>query len=706
MPGGAAAPPGALTELIFDGPYERCLDPLLKAVGWRGDARQIIEALPHLEQLQSVNDLRVVLHRLGYRSSVDLLRVEEIIDERLPAIWTESEEPVLLLATRPSGRFLAYDSKTQQAFELSPPGRRMRLCRVHSILDGEAETTQPEAGREWLKDAVFRLGGEVNFALFITLFANLLALTPALFTMTVYNVVLPSEGLETLVYLVGAATAAIACETFLRRLRSEALSTAAARLNCEIIIMSFARILNLPSAMVESASVSAQTGRIKQFESIVGAYSGPVLGAIFDLPFVVVFLIVIAILAGPLVFAPIAAILFFVLIAVVLAPVSVRAARRAAVLKDRASTLTFEMLTCLETIHEVGAEAVWRRRVADAHQRAVGARTRAAFLDYLRNSGSMFFITLSMIVTVCAGAVMAMQGDLTIGALVAVSMLGARVLGPVQTLFMAFQQISGSREASRRFESLLRLKTDRHDGKAPAAFRPFSGAVSLQEVTFRFPGADEFAIRGVSADIPQGEVIGVVGSGGSGRSTLLKLIFGLYRPVGGQVCIDGANMAQIHPAELRTAISFAGAEPQFFYGTVAQNMTLGRPTATMDEIESVFDELGVALDPALFPNGLQTRLGAQDFAALSAPLRQQLSIARTLLKDAPITLLDEPAAMLSENEAKALFAALARRRGRSTVIMSISQTKHFRLCDKLMVLAGGKLAGFDTPEALLKGRPD
>ena len=399
----------ALREMFLDGPFERCLDPLLRAAGWRGDARQIIEAMPHLEPLQSENDMRVVLHRLGCRSSVDLLRVEEVIDERLPALWMESGSPIVLLETRPDGKFWVYDSVTEEEFELTPPGRRMRLCRVHSSLDGEMETAQQDSEREWLKGAVFRLGGEMSFAIVLTLFANILALSPPLFTMVVYNVILPSEGLITLAFLVAVAAAAIGCETFLRRVRTNVLSSAAARLNSEIIITSFARIIKLPSAMVESASVSAQAGRIKQFESIVGAFSGPVLGAIFDLPFVIVFLLVIGLLGGPLVFAPITAIVFFVLIGALLAPVSDRAGRRAALLKERASALTFEMLSSLETIHEIGAEAVWRRRVGDAHQRAVSARTRAAFLDYLRSSGSTFFISLSMIVTVCLGSVMAMK---------------------------------------------------------------------------------------------------------------------------------------------------------------------------------------------------------------------------------------------------------------------------------------------------------
>lgn len=685
--------------LIDDGPFERCLEPLLEEAGWRGDVRQIIEALPHLERLQSVNDVRLVLHRLGYRSSIDLLRVEEIIDERLPALWMDGETPVVVLAALPSGRFLIYDSAADMERELTPPGRRMRLCRIHSQLDGEGEAAQAEADQEWLKSAVVSLGGEANFAALVTLFANILALAPPLFTMAVYNVILPADAVSTLGYIVLMALGAIGAETLLRRTRSRVLSTSAARLNCAIITRSFERILRLPTAMVENASVTAQTGRIKQFESIVGAFSGPVLGAIFDLPFVLVFLLAVGLLGGPLVFAPLTAIVLFVLLGAVLGPASDRAARRAALLKDRASSLTFEMLTNLESIHDLGAEGVWRGRVGEAQRRAVGARTRAAFLDYLRSSSSMFLISLSMIVSVCGGAVMVMNGDLSIGALVAISMLGARVLGPVHTLFMATQHIGGAREAARRFEALLRLKSVRSEEKAPAAFRPFKGAISFREIAFRFPNADEFALRGLSAEIKAGEIIGLVGAGGSGKSTVLKMLFGHYRPVSGQLFIDGANMTQIHPAELRAAVAYATPEPDFFYGTVAQNMSLGRPTATRDEIEEVFDDLGVVLDEQLFPKGLETRMGAQDYAGLSASLRQRLSIARALLKNAPITLLDEPEAMLTAEQQKQMFKALQRRRGKSTVLVSIGQPNLIRFCDRVMVMTGGKLARFAPPEA-------
>ncbi|MEM9726461.1 MAG: ABC transporter transmembrane domain-containing protein [Pseudomonadota bacterium] len=683
-----------------DGPLERCLEPLLRAAGWRGDQRQIVEALPHLEPLGSLNDVRLVLHRLGLSSSVDSLRPEEILDERLPALWMTDDGPLVVLARQDDGDLLVYDSERDEQRAVGVEGRRVRLCRVYSLLDGEREAAHQEEERNWLGGAIQKLGGEISFALLLTFAANLLVLTAPIYTMAAYNSVLPSKGVDTLAFLFALALAALLAESGLRRVRSNVLAAGAARINCAIITKSFDRILHLPASMVDNASVSAQAARVKQFESIVSTFSGPVLGAIFDLPFVLLFIAAIFVLGGPLALVPLAALGLFVALGLILGPAAEHASRRSAILKDRASTLTFEMLNSHGSIRELGAEAVWRRRVGEAHRRAVSAKVRSVFLEYLRSSGSLFFIGLAMVGTVCFGAVMAMQGDLTIGALVAISMLVARSLGPVQTLFMALPQVTASREAADRFRALLNLKVERAADKPPTAFRPFAGAVRFHEIAFRFPNADEFALRGLNAEIAAGEVIGMLGAGGSGRSTVLRLMLGLYRPTAGQIYIDEANLSQIHTAELRATMAYAPPAPEFFYGTVAQNLRLGRLTATDDELEEVFEALGVTLDPAFFPDGLETRLSADEFAQLPSALRQKLSLARVFVKDAAVTLLDEPLAMLEPSDQVGFWRAIDRCRGRRTMLITMSDLSAIDRCDKVMVLAKGRLAHFGEPAAL------
>ncbi|MEL6980379.1 MAG: ABC transporter transmembrane domain-containing protein, partial [Pseudomonadota bacterium] len=355
-PGPTASSANAAIEngLIQDGLFERCLEPLLRAAGWRGQTRQIVEAMPHLEQLQSVNELRLVLHRLGYRSTSDLVRADEILDERLPAVTLHDGAPRVLLARAASGELLVFDSETQETAWAAPPRGGVRLYRVYSPLDGDA-ASEAEADHEWLRNAFFSVGGDASVAGLLTLFANILALAAPLATMVVFNVILPSEGVLTLGFLAMIAIGALYLENRLRRKRSEILSSAAARVNCAILVKSFGRILALPAAMVEAASVTAQVTRMRQFESILGAFSGAVMGAVFDLPFIIVFLLAIFLLGGPLVLIPIVAVVLFALMGLLISPASHRANRKAAMSKERAQSLTFEMITNLDTIQSLAA---------------------------------------------------------------------------------------------------------------------------------------------------------------------------------------------------------------------------------------------------------------------------------------------------------------------------------------------------------------
>ncbi|MEL6980689.1 MAG: ATP-binding cassette domain-containing protein [Pseudomonadota bacterium] len=296
---------------------------------------------------------------------------------------------------------------------------------------------------------------------------------------------------------------------------------------------------------------------------------------------------------------------------------------------------------------------------------------------------------------------MIVAGDLTVGALVAITMFGARALSPVQITFLALQQLGASREAAQRFDSLLKLKIDHNAEKAPAVFRPFKGAIRMRDIAYRFPNADDFAIRGVTAEIEPGQVIGIVGSNGSGKSTLLKMILGLYRPMSGQILLDSANMAQIHSPELRATIAFAGSKHEFFYGTIEQNMKLGCPTATIAQIEAVCEELDIDLDGPLFPKRLETRYSAQEFGAMSGPMRQKLCLARAFVKDAPVTLLDEPDAVLDASGAAAFARVIERRRGAKTIVMTLNDRRHLAICDKLLVLNAGKLVRFDDAKTIL-----
>ncbi len=680
--------------LLPDGEFEHCLGPLLEALGWRGEARHLIEAMPHLETLQSLNEFRLVLHRLGFRSTVETLSATDLERHELPLIVLNGDRPFVALEHLGGGLLVVYDARRRTRRRVRLKSARVRVCRAYAPLDAAAEAAREDQDENWFSGALSHMGRDFRLALWLTLACNILALAPPLFSMSVYNAVLPSDGVEALLYISGLAVLAILVETQIRSLRGSVLSSGSARVNCALISTSLARIVFLPLPMLERASVSSQLSRLKQFENVFGVFNGGVASAALDLPFAIIFILTIWLVAGPLVWAPIVAIILFGVMTVLLQPVSKQAMQRFAASRDREQTLLRETLTGIETVQSLDAEVNWRDRLISARRRAVSAKLASTFLEQMRQSAATFLLTMTSIVTLTVGAILVMQGELTVGALVGVTMLSSRILMPMQTLFLAIHQISSARSTVRQINSLMKIQTERAIDKAPTVFRQFEGRVRFSEVSFRFPKSDEFAVRGVSAEIGAGEVVGVVGPAASGKSTLLKLVIGLYRPSGGKVFLDGLNLAQLDVAELRAAVAFAPSEPEFFYGTVAQNMKLARSTATEDEIQRVFEELELELTGSHFRDGMETRLGAAAFQRLPETLRQKLSLARAFVKDAPVLLLDNPGVLLDADGDAALRRAIERRKGRTTVILATREPKHVALCDKVMLLADGQLAGF------------
>ena len=195
-----------------------------------------------------------------------------------------------------------------------------------------------------------------------------------------------------------------------------------------------------------------------------------------------------------------------------------------------------------------------------------------------------------------------------------------------------------------------------------------------------------------------GQALGVVGPTGCGRSTLIKLMLGLYRPTSGSISIDGVNLAQLHRVELRSAIAYTPSDPQFFYGTLAQNMRLAAPLATDEQIEAILTECGVDLRAAPFHDGLSTRLSAGGYAALPATVRHRIALARALVKESPIVIVDSPSALAGAGEEELLPQVIEKRKGRTTFIVASNCKSVLERCDLIMAMNDGRMAGVKPVE--------
>ncbi|MEO1331370.1 MAG: ATP-binding cassette domain-containing protein [Pseudomonadota bacterium] len=720
-------------------PLESCLQTMLAALGWAGEARHVVEALPHFDQIEQLQVMRAVLARLGYQTQVFEQRLDAITPDQTPCVvqfvdpdddpfrddeaqdaaeegaedrakdGPGGEAPTsagalanayVALKRLPDGRLDVLDGRANRRRTLDAPRAQVLICRA---FDDEIEQTEAASEKgSWFWKAFYRFNRTNSTTLALTLVANVLALATPLFSMAVYNNILISQQPLTLAAAVAVVLGALVLENQVRKNRGDLLASVAARLNAAIVREGFARVMTLPLAMTERASVSVQISRIKQLENVLTAFTSHLASAALDLPFAIVFLIAIGLIAGPLVYMPILLAISFLVLAVAFFPIARRHSFDAGQSGMASQMIIRETLSSLETLQALKAEQAWIERMGAALRRSARAKQQAGAFEQLQHAIAQLMTMIAGVLTLFLGGIAVMEGELSIGGLIAVMMLVWRVLSPIQLAFLSINQVVTARDTIRQINTIMALPTERTPGDMPTVFRRFKGRIELAGVAFRYPQASDLVLRGVTLSVQPGEIIGISGATGAGKSTLLKLLLGLYKPTSGAIYLDGLHLSQLDPAEVRHAIGFAPPQPEFFYGSLAQNVRMAATTASDAQIEAALGAVGVTLEPETFPEGIETRLTTERLAGMSQSLLQQFSLARALAKRAPILLLDDPGALLEPDAELALRRTLNALRGRVTVVIASNRLHHLELCDRVAVLHRGQVGAIGAPADILK----
>jgi ABC-type bacteriocin/lantibiotic exporter with double-glycine peptidase domain len=672
--------------------FEACLLQFLHAAHWVGDERRIRESLPYLQPIDSLETLRAVLARLGFETVARRAKLSDVNAATFPCIGVLNGAPFVALGLNADGDLQHFDTKTDRA--------------LNEILATTAEfcfarETQPEAAPDrqgWMSRAVRQLKGPILGLLSLSFAVNLIALGTPLFTMAVYDFVIRAEALSTLWYLFAAALIALVFEMHLRSERSKLVAEIGARFDAALTASLFQRLTELPLRMTESAAVSSQILRFRDFESIRALFTGQLVNAILDLPFAFLFMAVIFYYGGVLGFIPIVLALVYVAAGFIARPVVQRNGQRSGSARNRLQSALMETVTKLPTLRQLDLERAWSARVEAVAAEAAEARFKSQFVDNMLNTFSQSMVMIAGISALGFGALMAMENTLSVGALVAVMMLIWRVLTPIQVAFLSSHKLGQVLTSAKQVNQLMSLQPERKTAAPSKLKRRVEGNVVIDGLAFRYNAATEAALRGVSVQIKAGEVVAVCGPTGAGKTTLLKLLAGLYEPGAGAVYVDGLNLRQMDGVDYRASIGYLPPRARLFHGTIEQNIRLIAPTASPETIARALDMAGVALNHPQLPNGLDTWSRKWGQTQLDESLQTKIALAALFAKTPPILLLDDPGAFLDAEGDAALVAQLEALRGKATIILVTNRPSHMRACDRIIKLESG-MVGADGPSA-------
>lgn len=678
---------------------EACLAPTLALLGWAGEGRLIQEALPHFDRVDNVEALRRVLSLLGYGTTRKFQRQSEISSHAIPCLFTRDGTDITLIVDRePDGFLVTFDGKSASWMKIEPT-KQGGWIYSFSDLSSKAEAVE---GASWLFSAIKQFKPTIVATLGFSLLGNLAALALPIFVICVYDLGIGTKSINTIVMLAIGAGIVIATNLALRSVRARAMAYFGARIDALIGMKAFEVILNMPVSMVEAAPVGTQISRLKQFESMRDFFTGTLASSVVDIPFIFIFLIAIAIWGGNLVWVPVALIAAYAALSAVTIPVTRSYGRAISVAKQRRNILLHEIFTKRRAIRSLSAEHIWIARHQDLTALISKQSHRARrFNNAVQNLGELL-VSIAGIATLGLGALSVSKGSMTSGALIGTMALVWRVLSPLQSTYLSLPRLEQALQTFKQIDRLAKIRSERNVRTSRSFFRKFSGKVSIQRLAFRYSQRHEAVLRGVQLEIKPGEMIAITGASGVGKTTLLRLVAGLYPPSLGAVLVDDMDLRQIDPTEWRSQMAFLPETTNFFYGTLAQNIRLSRPDASDAQILRALREMGLDSEEMLMGEGIDRRLTAADIDSFPDALKQRLALARCFIKDAPIYLLDNPAGSLDTASELHLLKKLAALKGRATVVFTTFRPSHMRLADRVILLKDGQVLMDGPPDRVLE----
>jgi len=677
-----------------------CLLPMLSALGWTGHPRHVSEALPHFADSFDIDEFRAVLANLNFTSRALRLDLADLDRRLAPCLFLPDKgSAMVILRVEPDAQ-IVFIGETSAITRIDPRGMS-GTAYFFSAVGTPRDGARAPAGDSWFRGVARRFRGLVLQMLGITTVTSLLALVVPIFIMTLYDKVIPARSEEMLLYLVAGAALALGIDMCLRLVRARVLAYIGARIDMILGAAAFRQIMHLPIVMTERATIGAQVSRLKQFEAVREFFTGPLAGVFLELPFAGFFILVMAIIAGPLAWVPVVLMACFLLTGALVLPSMRRSVAVSGEARSQRQSFLIEMLSNVRDVKSSAAEAIWSQRHRELCAQSSLAGFRTTQISVLIQTIAQVLMMGAGIATIGLGTIQVLDGEMTIGALVACMALVWRILAPLQITFLSLTRLEQVKLGLHQINQLMNMKLEREPGRVVGQHRSLTGDIAFQRVSLRYTPNAEPALLGVDLKVEPGEVLAITGPSSSGKSTLLKLVSGLYQAQAGAVLINGMDIRQLDVGELRGAIAYLPQAAHFFHGTIAQNLRLANPTASDSELSQAVLDANLLDEILSLPDGFETRLTEQLQHRLPYGFKQRLMLARAYVKNAPIYLLDEPGNNLDEEGDAALMRKIQQLRGRATVILVTHRPSHMRGADRIAYMHGGRVLVVGTPDEIL-----
>ncbi len=641
----------------------------------------------------------------GLAARIVKSQLRQIVNFALPAVLFLKDETACILLASSGENF----SITHPALEGGSKSiSKEELEKIYSghVLylipdkknDPALGATSPKPRGHWLWGALVRNWWAYSQVMIAAAILNMLALATPLFVMNVYDRVVPNSALDTLWVLATGIAVVIAFDFIIKTLRAHFIDNTGKKIDLELEGKLFDQLLGM-RLKDKPASVGAFANLLRELEVLRDFFTSATLVSFVDLPFIFLFIAMFWYLGGPIAFVFMAILPIILLIGLAIHFPIKNSVEAAMAMGNGKHAVLVETLSNMETVKGLGCEATmrqrWNRNTVDSARHAVRSRS----LSHLAMNLTGFVQQFAYVIIIIIGVHLIKEGTLTTGGLIACSILSGRVMGPFSQIAQLITRLHHTMSAYDKLNQVMALDVERKNANT-FLHRPFfQGNLEFRDVSFAYPGTNLPTLKKINLTIKAGERVGIIGKTGSGKSTLGKLALSLYTPDEGALLIDGTDLRQIDPADLRRWTGYMPQDVALFQGSVRQNICMSHPHASDQEILQAALISGTNDFMRTHPLGYELQVSERG-SSLSGGQRQSISIARALLRTPSILVMDEPTSSMDAQSEALLVQRLKTILPGKTMLLITHRPSLLELVNRLIVMDEGQVVA-DGPKDLV-----
>lgn len=686
-------------EQWSDGLYE-CLLAILRELGWYGSRDHLNKVLPIKLSPMKFEDIINSMAALRIAVEEKNLRLNDLDAQMLPCIFVGKDGyPLVLLEYNEFG-LSAYDGVSKKKQVIKPDRRKGSALFLKFI--EEESLTLFDSIPNWFMHVSGRFRTIFNYSMVVSFAINLLTIFAPILVMFLFSEIEALENRSSIDQL-AVGVGIYVCTLFgFRIIRTLAQSYVSSRVGNIVGNQVMRRLFYLPPAYTEMASLGAQLSRIKDFDTIKSFISGSALASLMELPFTFIIVAILLLIDPRTAFVPIGALGVFAVFWIIARYWSKGIGGKYSGSTKEYNDFVMDTLANLRVVKSLALSSLWVKKYRKLLASSIILNLKSSSFHSAVSQLSSALVSLAGLATVFVGVQQIIAGEMTPAGLMASVMLTWRVLAPIKTGFAVAIQFDKVKKSVDQVNRLMEIQTEKRSSDSVAVAFDLVGEVNFSQVSLRYKKDAHPAILGVSFTVQPKETLVVIGHGGSGTSSILRLVMGMYLPQTGRVIIDGNNLQQIDPLSLRRQIAYLPEKPFFFSGTLKQNLLLTNPLATEDDLFYAINESGLQEEINALPLGLDSPFDDASLKNYSLSFQRRFSLALMLIKESNLWLLDSPGVGLEDIHERRVLSALEGARGLATIIIATQNPDYLRLADKILWLEGGRMKSFGTLEQINK----